>query len=228
MGKLLDRMIETYDTKEKDWMNYTITDGNEITFHHIKEKINGGEKTSDNGALITRWGHNLLNEIATEDPEKYLILNTIFKIINKQKSKVREYERELIEEVLETYIEERLLLGYTSNSIMAYQDDRKGILIENWCEVLTESDDVVEEVLIELNPELLNENSSIDEDTEELERGEIFGSMLYEYSDGLYNIEEVKLDTTIYDKPKTKRRGAKGYYNHGSGKRIRKDREFRR
>lgn len=41
-----------------------------ITYHHIKEKQNGGKRTIENGALIKDYNHNWLHTLTEEEKEE--------------------------------------------------------------------------------------------------------------------------------------------------------------
>ena len=79
---LKQEMIKIYETYEYDWMNYLIVD--DLTYHHIKKEENGGEKTLDNGALLTHRAHNYLHFIENYDKDIYSRINEILKNINSQ------------------------------------------------------------------------------------------------------------------------------------------------
>ena len=75
-------MIEIYKPKDFDWMSYMITKNNFLTFHHIVEESKGGFTIVENGALVTKNGHQLLNKIYGIDKVLYDDWNELFKLIN--------------------------------------------------------------------------------------------------------------------------------------------------
>lgn len=79
---LIVKMIEIYKPVDFDWMGYKITRNNPLTFHHIVEESKGGLAVIENGALITKSGHQLLNKIYRVDREVYNDWNLLFKLIN--------------------------------------------------------------------------------------------------------------------------------------------------
>ena len=50
---IIDFMKEIYNTYNKDWMGFKITEENPLTYHRIIKEEDGGNKTIDNGALLT-------------------------------------------------------------------------------------------------------------------------------------------------------------------------------
>ncbi len=79
---LIEQMISIYNTVEVDWMGFPITNGNILTYHHITRRRNGGPLTKENGALVTKKGHKLLNLLEVYKPELYEEWNLLFGIIN--------------------------------------------------------------------------------------------------------------------------------------------------
>ena len=71
-----------YNPDGYDWMNFKEVKGNLFTYHHIKERRNGGHKTIDNGAILTHKAHDLLNMLEVRCPDIYNELQSIFKRIN--------------------------------------------------------------------------------------------------------------------------------------------------
>lgn len=92
--KVREKMISIYG--EGCWMGYKLTKNNPYTYHHIVEKRNGGGITVDNGALLTRFAHNDLNELENHARYLYRELNSLFKELNKtRKPPTREYFKEV-------------------------------------------------------------------------------------------------------------------------------------
>lgn len=75
-------MIKIYQPVDYDWMSYLITVKNILTFHHIIEQSQHGLTTIENGALITKKGHRVLNILSKEDYPLYRAWNDLFKDIN--------------------------------------------------------------------------------------------------------------------------------------------------
>ena len=84
---IIDFMKEIYNTQYKDWMGFKITKENPLTYHHIIKEEDGGNKTLDNGALLTKLAHSYLHMIEIYDESLYIMLNTILKRINDSKTK---------------------------------------------------------------------------------------------------------------------------------------------
>ena len=99
MKEISLEMTKIYGTYEYDWMNYLIID-NELTFHHIIKKENGGLLEISNGALLTPRAHNYLHFIERVDYDIYLRINDVFKNINSGKKIINETQRLIIEYLL--------------------------------------------------------------------------------------------------------------------------------
>lgn len=84
MKEPLITMLEIYKPLEqgKDWMGYKIHKQSELTFHHIKEKRNGGKRILSNGAILIRRSHEYLNYLDYCYHRYYNDLNYLFKILN--------------------------------------------------------------------------------------------------------------------------------------------------
>ena len=92
--KVRETMISIYG--EGCWMGYKLTKKNPYTYHHIKEARNGGRVTLDNGALLTRFAHDDLNEMECRVRCLYRELNELFKELNKtKKPPTKEYFKEV-------------------------------------------------------------------------------------------------------------------------------------
>ena len=79
-------MSYIYNTNEFDWMNFVVTDKNQLTFHHIVERKNGGRALLDNGALVTNFAHQLLNILDQYCQKAYNDLQEVFIKINESKN----------------------------------------------------------------------------------------------------------------------------------------------
>lgn len=85
-----------------DWMNYKVV-RNQMTFHHIIKKCDGGLEIIDNGALLMSKPHQYLHTIEFADPDTYVALNKIFEFINKQQHEPTEEQRQIIEYLLRSF-----------------------------------------------------------------------------------------------------------------------------
>lgn len=83
MDSILIQMIEIYKPNGIDWMNYHLEKKNPYTYHHIKEVRNGGKRTIQNGAILTKQAHEYLNYIDREYHKIYKELNGLFLELNR-------------------------------------------------------------------------------------------------------------------------------------------------
>lgn len=86
MTKVLEEMIEIYQPDEVDWMGFYRVKGNPYTFHHIREKCNKGKNEINNGAILTKNAHRLLNILEKDYPDAYRDYQNLFKRINESKA----------------------------------------------------------------------------------------------------------------------------------------------
>lgn len=101
-----------------DWMNYRLT-REDISYHHIKKKVDGGKKTIENGAILQKnTSHPYLHLIETIDIDTYLQLNEILKDINMQKHEPTLMQRGIVEDILLTFEKEH-----------RWDKDRDGMLL---------------------------------------------------------------------------------------------------
>ena len=75
-------MLQIYQTKDVDWMGYSICKNCEITRHHIWKKVYGGANDISNYALLIEKSHQLLHKLEQTDHEAYLELNALFRELN--------------------------------------------------------------------------------------------------------------------------------------------------
>lgn len=100
MKNITGKMLKIYvPVSGLDWMNYRLVK-EEVTFHHIQKKSDGGKKEINNGALIMPVGHQYLHLIEYLDIDTYLELNSIFKIVNMQGKEPTLTQRGVIEDLL--------------------------------------------------------------------------------------------------------------------------------
>lgn len=96
-GKVRDtksRMLEIYGIN--CWMGYTVDRGNPFTFHHIHEQRKGGKVSIDNGAILTKYAHQDLNQLDMHKKCLYNALNELFILLNETKTPPTiEYYREI-------------------------------------------------------------------------------------------------------------------------------------
>lgn len=77
-------MLKIYKPLEQgvDWMGYKIRRSSDLTFHHIIEARNGGERVLENGAILVRTAHEYLNYLDIYYHVTYDDLNYLFKELN--------------------------------------------------------------------------------------------------------------------------------------------------
>lgn len=96
LREVLKQMIEIYQPEGIDWMNYALTESNKYTYHHIREKKNGGKIDVNNGAILTVYSHRFLHYLEKMCPDAYRDLQDLFFRINASKSPIT---KEQIDEV---------------------------------------------------------------------------------------------------------------------------------
>ena len=84
MKEITNLMVYLYNLKKTDFMGYKLSKDNPYTYHHIKKRCNGGEKTIKNGAILTKLAHEYLHIIETRDLELYVYINNVLLQINEQ------------------------------------------------------------------------------------------------------------------------------------------------
>lgn len=84
MKEVLRLMINQYNIHKIDWMGYKVNKENPYTYHHLKKKCHGGKETIENGAVLTRTGHEYLHIVESRDIELYNYINNVLKQINEQ------------------------------------------------------------------------------------------------------------------------------------------------
>lgn len=85
MKEPLITMLQIYKPLEqgRDWMDYKIVRVQDITFHHIKEKRNGGKRILSNGAILVKRSHDYLNYLDYCYHKYYRDLNDLFRQLNR-------------------------------------------------------------------------------------------------------------------------------------------------
>ena len=101
MSQLVKDMRSIYRIKHYDFMGYTFRTVNDLSYHHIIKKCDGGPKTLDNGALlVTDTSHPYLHVIEEREFEIYLYINSILLEINNQRSEPIESQLKAIRAAL--------------------------------------------------------------------------------------------------------------------------------
>lgn len=84
--KVLNELVDIFQPGNKDWLGDRITDDNPLTYHHIVKACNGGRKSINNGALLTKNSHRYLHSVLEKDDiSTYTLINLKFKLLNCQK-----------------------------------------------------------------------------------------------------------------------------------------------
>ncbi len=96
MKKVLRILVDIFEPNGVDWMNFKLSRDNPYTYHHIVKKSNGGDKSIDNGAILTRRAHSFLHMLEKSCPDAYNDLQNVFMKINGSKNPPTE---EIIREV---------------------------------------------------------------------------------------------------------------------------------
>ncbi len=101
MKHTLQVLIHIFKPEGYDWMNFATTKKNPYTYHHIVENENGGEKSIENGAILTKKAHSFLHFLQWYYPDAYNDLQNVFARINASGEPVtQEYVNE-IDKILE-------------------------------------------------------------------------------------------------------------------------------
>lgn len=90
MKAVLERLQERHGTYGVDWMGFTLSKKNPLTYHHIQKESDKGKRTIENGAPLTRRAHMFLNCLERTKPELYDEWNDLFKEINKSEAPLTE------------------------------------------------------------------------------------------------------------------------------------------
>lgn len=86
MKEATAQLIEIFQPTDTDWMGYTIESVEDLSFHHIEKKQDGGLYTVNNGALLNSYtSHEYLHLIETRDLELYGYINNLLQNINNQR-----------------------------------------------------------------------------------------------------------------------------------------------
>lgn len=101
MKNIICNMLKIYvPSSGLDWMNYKLV-REDLSFHHIVKKSDGGKKDISNGALLQSTNsHPYLHLIECLDIDTYIQINEVLKEINMQRSEPTLMQRYRIEEIL--------------------------------------------------------------------------------------------------------------------------------
>lgn len=103
MKEVLRQMLRIYKPfSQMDWLNYKLKK-EDITYHHIKKREDGGKKDISNGAILMPNSHSYLHLIECLDINTYILLNEIFKEVNGQMCEPTMEQRQIIDKILEEF-----------------------------------------------------------------------------------------------------------------------------
>ena len=129
MKRVLRILVDIFEPEGTDWMNFKLTKDNPYTYHHIKEKKNGGDKSIDNGAILTKKAHVFLNTLEKICPDAYNDLQMVFMKINDSKTPptdeiIREIDQILYKVLISHEYEMKMEMDL-SNYVIQYYEGRK-------------------------------------------------------------------------------------------------------
>lgn len=130
MKKITKEMLKIYKPiSNLDWLNYTIVRKEDMTYHHIIKKSDGGKQTIENGALLMPISHQYLHLIEYIDIDTYIFINKMFTIINKQKQEPTKEQREILEYILTEFENNnRWKKGSNGKILIKYQYLNRGLV----------------------------------------------------------------------------------------------------
>ena len=103
MRNITREMLKIYiPYSNMDWLNYRIV-RNELTYHHIKKREDGGKMKINNGAILMPLGHQFLHLIEYKDINTYIAINKMFTIINNQNYEPTLEQRQILEYLLSQF-----------------------------------------------------------------------------------------------------------------------------
>lgn len=79
------RLIKIFEITDTCFMGFPLTKDSRFTFHHCIKKEDGGTNSIDNGAVLTREAHELLNYIEMNYYDIYYKINEKLKEISNGK-----------------------------------------------------------------------------------------------------------------------------------------------
>lgn len=101
VSQIIKDMRAVYRIKHYDFMGYTFRTVNDLSYHHIIKKSDGGPKTFDNGALLVKdTSHPYLHIIEDREYKLYTYINYILKEINNQQRPPTKEQLIAIREIL--------------------------------------------------------------------------------------------------------------------------------
>lgn len=116
------KLVRMYELTDSCFMGFPLTKDSKFTYHHLIKKEYGGDNSLENGAVLTREAHALLNYLEMNYYDIYYQINNKLIEINKMKKHptkeqindikrlIRDYERlRKLEEIEEDISRNKLL-----------------------------------------------------------------------------------------------------------------------
>lgn len=104
MREVTRDLIRVFQPKEIDWMGYSIERPQDLTYHHLVKKSDGGLYIFDNGALLSgETSHPYLHLIEAKDYDMFLYINNLLKNINSQRVKPTRNQLLAVRAILEQF-----------------------------------------------------------------------------------------------------------------------------
>lgn len=104
MREVTRDLIRVFQPKEIDWMGYAIEQPQDLTYHHLIKKSDGGLYVFDNGALLSgETSHPYLHVIEAKDYDMFLYINNLLKNINSQRVKPTRNQLLAVRAILEQF-----------------------------------------------------------------------------------------------------------------------------
>lgn len=85
MNNIIGKMVKIYGLTDYCFMGYKASSESYFTYHHLIKKCEGGPRTVENGAILTREAHRYLNIIEKTEYDIYHLINNILIEINLSK-----------------------------------------------------------------------------------------------------------------------------------------------
>lgn len=103
MDIVLEELVRIYGVKDYDWMRFKITRENPLTYHHIVKEQHGGKRLISNGAPLTEFAHQYLNQIEKDDQIIFSQLNRRLERINESGRAPTKEDLKVIAHLLKKY-----------------------------------------------------------------------------------------------------------------------------
>lgn len=129
MRNITREMLKIYiPYSNMDWLNYRIV-RNELTYHHIKKREDGGKMKINNGAILMPSGHQFLHLIEYKDIDTYIAINKMFTIINNQNYEPTLEQRQILEYLLSQFEIEHIYDKNSKGKPLIKEEYKKRVII---------------------------------------------------------------------------------------------------